>query len=45
MQINTLFYLALILFAGLLFGRAAKLAKLPNVTGYLIAGLLIGPLY
>lgn len=43
MQINTLFYLALILFAGLLFGRAAKLAKLPNVTGYLIAGLLIGP--
>ena len=43
MQLNILFYLALILFAGLIFGRAVKLAKLPNVTGYLIAGLLIGP--
>ncbi len=43
MQLNTLFYLALILFAGLIFGRAVKLLKLPNVTGYLIAGLLIGP--
>lgn len=29
--------------AGLLFGRLAKLVKLPNVTGYLIGGLLIGP--
>lgn len=35
--------MALILFAGLIFGRAVKLLKLPNVTGYLIAGLLIGP--
>jgi len=43
MQLNTLFYLALILFAGLIFGRAVKQAKLPNVTGYLMAGLLIGP--
>ncbi len=43
MHLNTLFYLALILFAGLIFGRAVKLLKLPNVTGYLIAGLLIGP--
>jgi len=43
MQLNILFYLALILFSGLIFGRAVKLAKLPNVTGYLIAGLLIGP--
>lgn len=43
MQFNTLFYLALILFAGLVFGRVVKLAKLPNVTGYLVAGLLIGP--
>ncbi len=40
---NTLFYLALILFSGLICGRAVKLIKLPNVTGYLIAGLLIGP--
>lgn len=40
---NILYYLALILFSGLIFGRAVKLIKLPNVTGYLIAGLLIGP--
>ena len=29
--------------AGLLFNRLAKLISLPNVTGYLVAGLLIGP--
>jgi Kef-type K+ transport system membrane component KefB len=29
--------------AGLLMTRVVKLVKLPNVTGYLIAGLLIGP--
>lgn len=40
---NTLFYLAVLLFSGLIMGRAVKLIKLPNVTGYLIAGLLIGP--
>ena len=40
---NILYYLALILFSGLIFGRAVKHIKLPNVTGYLIAGLLIGP--
>jgi len=40
---NTLFYLALILFSGLILGRAVKLIRLPNVTGYLIAGLIIGP--
>lgn len=34
---------ALILFSGLLFGRLVKFIKLPNVTGYLIAGLLLGP--
>jgi len=38
-----LMYLALMLFSGLIFGRAVKQIKLPNVTGYLIAGLLIGP--
>ena len=43
MEMTALFYLALILFAGLIFGRIVKLIKLPNVTGYLIAGLLIGP--
>jgi len=29
--------------AGLLLTRVVKLVKMPNVTGYLIAGLLIGP--
>ncbi|PWM46820.1 MAG: cation/H(+) antiporter [Clostridiales bacterium] len=38
-----LLYLGIILLAGLLFGRLAKLIKLPNVTGYLVAGLLLGP--
>lgn len=40
---SILYYLALILFSGLILGRAVKFIKLPNVTGYLIAGLLIGP--
>ncbi|HHV59018.1 MAG TPA: cation:proton antiporter [Clostridiaceae bacterium] len=40
---STFFYLALILFSGLVFGRVVKLIRLPNVTGYLIAGLLLGP--
>ncbi len=40
---NLLFDLAVMIAAGMLFGRLAKLAKLPNVTGYLVAGLLIGP--
>ena len=29
--------------AGLLCGRLVKLIKLPNVTGYLLAGLILGP--
>lgn len=40
---STLFYLGLMLLCGLLFGRLAKLVSLPNVTGYLVAGLVIGP--
>lgn len=43
MELTILFYLALILFSGLILGRAVKFIKLPNVTGYLIAGLIIGP--
>jgi len=31
------------IFGGMLFGRLAKFLKLPNVTGYLIAGLVLGP--
>lgn len=35
--------LSLILLAGFLMTRLTKPAKLPNVTGYIIAGILIGP--
>ncbi len=40
---QTLFCLAIALFAGLMLSRLAKLLKLPAVTAYLIAGLLLGP--
>lgn len=35
--------LAIMIFGGMAMGRVAKLCKLPNVTGYLVAGLLLGP--
>lgn len=35
--------LAVILFAGFLMTRLSKKIKLPNVTGYIVAGILIGP--
>ena len=31
------------LIAGIIFGRLGKMVKLPNVTGYLVAGLILGP--
>ncbi|HPY54432.1 MAG TPA: cation:proton antiporter [Bacilli bacterium] len=40
---NSLLILAIALFAGLLSTKLMKLVKLPNVTGYLIVGLLLGP--
>lgn len=40
---NILLSLAAALIAGLLFTRVMKPLNLPNVTGFLIAGLLIGP--
>lgn len=40
---STLLQLALMIAAGMAFGRLAKLIKLPNVTGYLVAGLILGP--
>ena len=43
MNLNTFLYIAIMLFCALFFGRMAKRIKLPNVTGYLIAGLLLGP--
>ena len=35
--------LSLALFAGLMLSRLAKLVKLPAVTAYLVAGILVGP--
>ena len=35
--------LSIALFAGLMLSRLAKLAKLPAVTAYLVAGILVGP--
>lgn len=35
--------MSVVLFTGLLFGKLAKYFKFPNVTGYLLGGLLIGP--
>lgn len=40
---NILFYLAVILMAGIFVAKILSKFKLPNVTGYLIAGLIIGP--
>ena len=40
---QTILYLAVAMLAGLLLTRVVKPLHLPNVTGYLIAGLLIGP--
>ncbi len=40
---NVLLILSIALFAGLLLSRLAKLLKLPAVTAYLVAGVIIGP--
>ena len=40
---DVLFKLGIVVFVGLLGGRLASHLKLPNVSGYIIAGLLIGP--
>ena len=40
---STLFYIALAMMGGLLMTRLTRLVRLPNVTAYLLAGVLIGP--
>ncbi len=40
---QTLLMLSVALFAGLMLSRLAKLVKLPAVTAYLVAGILVGP--
>ena len=42
---ETLLCLSVALFAGLMLSRVAKVLKLPAVTAYLIAGILIGPYF
>ncbi|MGF7142684.1 Kef-type K+ transport system membrane component KefB [Anaerotaenia torta] len=42
-MIRIYLYLALALFLALLAGKIIKQIKMPNVTGYLIMGLLVGP--
>jgi len=37
--------IAIILLAGLIVGRLAEAVKIPAVTGYLVAGLIIGPIF
>ena len=43
LSLNTFIKLAIMIFAGMALGRLVKKIKLPNVTGYLLAGLLLGP--
>lgn len=40
---QTLMSLSVCLFAGLILSRLAKLVKLPAVTAYLVAGIVVGP--
>ena len=40
---QALLSLSIALFAGLMLSRVAKLAKLPAVTAYLVAGIIVGP--
>lgn len=40
---DLLFKLGIVIFIGLIGGRIANRLKLPNVSGYIVAGLLIGP--
>lgn len=43
MQLPIFAYIAILLFAGLLSTRLMRLLKLPNVTGYIITGIVMGP--
>ncbi|HHX79289.1 MAG TPA: cation:proton antiporter [Acholeplasmataceae bacterium] len=43
MTFNLLYYIGIIILTGLIFGKLAKYIRLPNVTGYIFGGLIIGP--
>lgn len=40
---HSFYYIAVVLFAGILMARVARRFRLPNVTGYILAGVAIGP--
>ena len=40
---NQLYYVAIIILSGMIMARVVSKLKLPHVTGYLLAGVLIGP--
>lgn len=40
---DIIFYSGIILFAGFIFGELVNLIKLPKVTGYILAGVLLNP--
>ena len=40
---GVLLKLGIVLVAGLIGGRLARMVKLPEVTGYLLSGLFLGP--
>lgn len=40
---NLLLKICIVLFVGAIGGRVARIFKLPNVSGYLVAGLFLGP--
>lgn len=43
MEIGPLLSAAILLLTGLIFGKLVTYVKLPNVTGYLLGGLIVGP--
>ncbi len=45
LSLNVLTQLGIMILAGMFMGRMMKHIKLPNVTGYLITGLLLGPYF
>ncbi len=40
---NVILKISIVLVVGIIGGRVAKIFKLPNVSGYLVFGLLLGP--
>ena len=42
-KLDLLFKICIVLLVGVIGGKLARLLKLPNVTGYLVVGLFLGP--